>query len=90
MTAPADSDQISCDSVQSRSFAACDGELTNEEFVVIDSHLQLCSGCRTRLTGDATFLRAVRAAAVLDTAPASLRDRVAHLLHQNATENASA
>lgn len=90
MTAPANPDRMTCDAVRSRSFAACDDELTGAEFDAIDMHLHHCAACRARLTGDAAFLRGVRAAVALEAAPAALRDRVVKLLHLTATENASA
>lgn len=78
-----------CDAVEALAFAACDGELTGEEVVVINSHLVDCRSCLARVTRDATFVRAIRRAVSLDTAPRSLRDRVAQLLLSHAAENAS-
>jgi mycothiol system anti-sigma-R factor len=77
-----------CDATRTESFAACDGELTSAQLAAIDAHLERCSTCRARFAADATFLHAVRRAAAIDTAPASLRDRVSQLLQSHATENA--
>ena len=89
MLTPAPSDSISCDTVRALSFAACDCELTDQEFVAIDAHLEICVSCRVRYTTDAVFRRAIRSAVALDAAPRSLRDRVAQILQPRAAENAS-
>ena len=78
-----------CDSIQKLAFAACDNELTGDELAGLNGHLAECRDCRQRVTGDATFLRAIRRAASLETAPQSLRDRVAQTLQAHAAENAS-
>lgn len=78
-----------CDTVQALAFAACDNELTRDEIVAVNRHLADCHTCRDRVVSDATFLRAIRRAASLDTAPQALRDRVAQTLQAHAAENAS-
>ena len=80
---------LHCDAVRALSFAACDDALSMREFVAIDAHLERCSDCRKRYTSDVVFLRAIRNAVSLDSAPRSLRDRVAHILQPRAAENAS-
>ena len=89
MLTMAASDGLRCDTVRALSFAACDSELTNQEFVAIDAHLERCASCRVHFTTDAVFRRAVRNAVALDSAPQSLRDRVAQILQPRAAENAS-
>jgi hypothetical protein len=89
MTTTAFSHGMSCDAVRALSFAACDGELREQELVTMNAHLGRCTECRTRLIGDAVFVRALRAAASIDAAPPSLRERVAQLLQQHAAESAS-
>jgi predicted anti-sigma-YlaC factor YlaD len=78
-----------CDTVQTLAFAACDDELTRDDIVAIDAHLAVCLACRERIARDAAFLRAIRRAVSLETAPQSLRDRVAQSLQSHAPENAS-
>ena len=82
-------DDVHCDAVRALSFAACDNALSRQEFVAIDAHLERCAGCRGRYTSDVVFLRAIRNAVSLDSAPHSLRDRVAHILQPRAAENAA-
>ena len=89
MTTTPVADAIGCDAVCAQSYAACDGEIAEREFAAIDAHLQRCAECRARFLGDAVFLRALRAAGRLERAPASLRERIVHVLHQHATENAA-
>ena len=80
-----------CGAVRSQSFAACDSELSDAALREINAHLHECAACRARLGADALFLRVVRAAAVAsETAPHSLRERVALALHMRTTENAPA
>ena len=79
-----------CGVVRSQSFAACDSELSDAALREINVHLHECAACRARLGADALFLRVVRAAAVSETAPLSLRERVALALHMRTTENAPA
>jgi mycothiol system anti-sigma-R factor len=88
MTMTASVTEPDCAAIRAQSFAACDGELTTAQLVAIDAHLERCEACRQQLVGDATFLRVVRAAVAIDTAPRSLRDRVAQLLQAHATEDA--
>jgi mycothiol system anti-sigma-R factor len=82
--------EVCCADVQREVFAACDGELSSAAAVVLDQHLSVCATCRARVAADAVFHRVVRAAATRDVAPATLRERIALLLHATATENASA
>ena len=89
MLTPAPFDGSNCDTVRTLSFAACDSELTNQEFVAIDAHLGRCASCRMHYATDAVFLRAIRSAVALASAPQSLRDRVAQILQPRAAENAS-
>ena len=89
MTKAAFSDGISCGALRALSFAAGDGELCEQELVTMNAHLGRCSACRTRLMGDAVFVRALRAATAIDSAPPSLRERVAQLLQQHATASTS-
>lgn len=80
-----------CGAVRSQSFAACDSELSDAALREINAHLHECAACRARLGADALFLRVVRAAATAsETAPLSLRERVALALHMRMTENAPA
>jgi predicted anti-sigma-YlaC factor YlaD len=79
---------IDCSAVRAMTFDACDGEMSPLQMVMIDAHLQQCAACRLRFAADAVFLRALRAAALMDVARPSLRERVAHLLLQHAPENA--
>lgn len=79
-----------CDAVRRLSFAACDGEVSAAALREIDAHLHECAACRECITADAVFLRVVRAATSLESAPPSLRERVALGLHMRATENAPA
>ena len=83
------SDGISCGTLRALSFAAGDGELCEQELVTMNAHLARCVACRTLLIRDAVFIRALRAATAIDSAPPSLRERVAQLLQQHATESAS-
>ena len=78
-----------CDAVQALAFAACDEELTRDDIVAIDAHLVGCQACQQRIARDAAFLQAIRRAVSLETAPHSLRDRVAQSLQSQAPENAS-
>jgi mycothiol system anti-sigma-R factor len=89
MVTPATSAESSCDAVRALSFATCDGELSADECVAIDAHVHRCGGCRSSFTADAVFLRSVRAACTLDSAPPSLQERIEQLLQRRATENAS-
>ncbi len=75
-----------CKSVRRDAFAAFDGELSPDALREIEAHHAHCSACRERFIADVVFLRAVRRAASLDTAPRSLRDRVALALHARAAE----
>lgn len=79
-----------CSSVREQSFAACDGELSAAALREIDAHLHECSACRRCIGTDAVFLRVVRAATSIESAPQSLRERVAIALHTRTTENAPA
>ncbi|MES3035929.1 MAG: zf-HC2 domain-containing protein [Gemmatimonadota bacterium] len=79
-----------CVAARAQVFAACDGELTPDQVSALDAHLNDCAECRTRFTTDVTFHRAVRAAVSLDSAPASLRDRILLSLTTHTTENAPA
>ena len=88
MTTAAFSDGIGCGALRALSFAAADGELCEQELVTMNAHLGRCVACRSRLMGDAAFVRTLRAATAIDSAPSSLRERVAHLLQQHATETA--
>ncbi|MBC7842555.1 MAG: hypothetical protein H7099_09585 [Gemmatimonadaceae bacterium] len=90
MLTPESVDDLHCDAVRALSFAACDDALSTREFVAIEAHLHRCVRCRNRYLSDAVFLRATRNAVALDSAPQSLRDRVAHILQPRAAENASA
>lgn len=89
MLTPTPSGGMGCDGVRAFSFAACDNELTDQEIVAIDEHLEGCASCRTHYTTDAVFRRAIRSAVALDAAPHSLRDRLAQILQPHAAENAS-
>ena len=89
MTTVAFSDRGSCGALRALSFAAGDGELCEQELVTMNAHLAQCVSCRTLLMGDAVFIRALRAATAIESAPPSLRERVAQLLQQHATESAS-
>jgi mycothiol system anti-sigma-R factor len=81
---------LACAQAMGGVFAALDGELAPDTASRIETHLDACAECRARFVSDAAFHRVVRAAATLDTAPPTLRERIAHLLHATATENASA
>ena len=78
-----------CETVQALAFAACDDELSGNDIVAIDAHLVGCLACQQRIASDAAFLQAIRRAVSLETAPQSLRDRVAQSLQSHAPENAS-
>jgi len=65
-----------CDAVRTRTFAACDGELSAAEVRRIDAHLADCASCRHRFAADATFHGVIRAAVVPSAAPESLRARI--------------
>lgn len=80
---------VACSDARALSFAACDGEISRQEMVMIDAHLQQCVACRLRFAGDAVFRRALRAAGSLNAATPRLRDRIAQLLLLHAPENAS-
>jgi mycothiol system anti-sigma-R factor len=77
---------VTCDAVRADVFAAIDGELDAAALGVIDLHIAACPLCRQQLTADAVFHAAVRRALALDSAPQSLRDRVALLLQARTTE----
>jgi predicted anti-sigma-YlaC factor YlaD len=89
MVTPDPAHSLTCDAARSLSFAACDGELNASELLAIETHLQRCASCRVHCLSDAVFLRTIRAAAALNAAPQSLRDRVALILQPHAAENAS-
>ncbi|HYW50532.1 MAG TPA: zf-HC2 domain-containing protein [Gemmatimonadaceae bacterium] len=79
-----------CEAIRREAFAACDGELSPEAALQVEQHLAQCDSCRQRFTADATFLRVVRAAASIDAAPQSFRERLLQSLQTGATENARA
>jgi Putative zinc-finger len=89
MVTPDRDDGGRCEAVRALSFAVCDGELTADALVMIETHLIACAPCRAYCAADAVFVRVVRSAATLDAAPQSLRDRVAQLFQPHAAENAS-
>ena len=78
-----------CSDACAMSFAVIDGEISEQEMVMINAHLQQCAACRQRFAGDTVFLRALRAAVSLTAAPASLRERIAQQLLEHAPANAS-
>jgi len=82
--------RASCDAVRAQSFAACDGELSAAALREVDAHLHECAACRARIGADAVFLRVVHAATGLESAPVSLRERVALALNMRTTESAPA
>jgi len=82
--------RATCSAAREQSFAACDGELSGAAVRELDAHLHECAACRARVRTDAVFLRVVRAATSLESAPQSLRERVALALHMRTTENAPA
>jgi hypothetical protein len=88
MVTPDLADGMPCDAVRSLSFAACDGELNALDLRVIESHLERCAPCRVHCLSDAVFLRTIRAAVSLESAPQSLRTRVALILQPRAAEKA--
>jgi mycothiol system anti-sigma-R factor len=93
MLTPSPSDDTrdaACADIRAEVFAACDGELPPATLHAVDRHLAQCAACRERFTADAVFHGVIRQAVAIDTAPASLRERVALLLHSRATEIASA
>ena len=77
---------VTCDAVRADVFAAIDGELDPAALRIVDLHLAACSTCRAQFTADAVFHAVVRRALALESAPQSLRDRVAQLLQVRATE----
>ncbi len=79
-----------CVAARAQVFAACDGELSPEQLSALDAHLEQCAECRSRVTADVTFHRAIRNAVSLDVAPPSLRDRILLSLTTRTTENAPA
>ena len=81
---------LPCDTVRAEAFAAFDGELAATILAAIESHLTLCSACRSRFAADAAFLRVVRQVRSLDSAPPALCERIALLLHAPTTQNAPA
>lgn len=88
---PSEQRLTGCDAFAGETFAACEAELPVSALQQIEEHLQECAACRTRFMADAVFLRAVRRATAIESAPQSLRDRVSLLLNARAaTENAPA
>ncbi len=81
---------VTCDAVRADVFAAIDGELDLTTLRAIELHLAACPACRRQLGADAVFHAAVRRALALESAPQSLRNRVARLLQTRTTEIAPA
>ncbi len=81
---------LTCDLARAEVFAAIDGELDAATLGALNAHLADCAPCGNRLKSDVVFLRVVRRAVSPGIAPASLRARVALLLHERAIQIAPA
>jgi predicted anti-sigma-YlaC factor YlaD len=79
-----------CIAVQQLWFAQLDGEGNANDLSVAAEHVEHCAMCRQTLAADQLFHHAVRRAAQLDVAPATLRERIAHTVLQRGTAHTPA
>lgn len=65
-----------CASVLRRAFEFLDGALPSDAAGVVREHLATCGPCRSRVEGDAAFLRLLSRPALLQRCPDALRRRI--------------
>ena len=69
-----------CASVLRRAFEFLDGELPSDAACVVREHLAACGPCRSRVAGDAAFLRLLARPALAERCPDALRRRISAAL----------
>jgi len=68
---------MSCDDLKKALLAYVDGELDASHVLTVETHLVSCSECAERVALSRAMKRALRTTSQADTAPASLRARIA-------------
>ncbi len=74
-------DCMDCVETVARLHLYIDRELSDEEIVIVQQHLEQCQQCDCRFHFDSSIKRLIHERCAVERAPDHLRARVLHLLH---------
>ena len=78
-------DCMDCIETVARLHLYIDRELSDEEIIIVQQHLETCQQCDCRFHFDITIKRLIHERCAVERAPDHLRERVLHLLHSSRT-----
>ena len=76
-------DCMNCIETVARLHLYIDRELSDEEIVIVQQHLESCQQCDCRFHFDITIKRLIHERCAVERAPDHLREKVLHLLHSS-------
>ncbi|GAC1393138.1 MAG: hypothetical protein NVS4B11_01570 [Ktedonobacteraceae bacterium] len=78
-------DCMDCIETVARLHLYIDRELSDEEIVIVQQHLEDCQQCECRFHFDMSIKRLIHERCAVERAPTHLRESVLHLIHSSRT-----
>ena len=78
-------DCMNCVETVARLHLYLDRELSDEEIIIVQQHLESCKQCDCRFHFDMHIKRLIHERCAVERAPDHLRERVMHLIHTSRT-----